>query len=190
MKTCSSAPASRSTRPHSAARCSRSTDSSWRAWPKVNSRNKVPIVDGAYTPSNRVFMPPLRTTSMSSILSAPAHMPATSGRQLRRRIGRPRLDPRHRDADLLVKQTPQAGLLGQSHHRHQPGARHEMILIEHRRIGCEPMGHLHRKCLSCAGRLLCKEHQSSQLRGHFPRYDTRRQLRPVSGSRLSTIPFS
>ena len=44
----------------------------------MNSRNKVPTVDGAYTPPNRVFMPPLRTTSMSSILSAPAHMPATT----------------------------------------------------------------------------------------------------------------
>ena len=78
MKTCSSAPTSSSTRLHKATRCSRSTDPSWRAWPKVNSRNKVPNVDGAYTPSNSVFTPPLRTTSMSSMLSAPAHMPATT----------------------------------------------------------------------------------------------------------------
>jgi len=34
------------------------------------------MVEGAYTPSIRVFMPPLRTTSRSSMLCAPAHMPA------------------------------------------------------------------------------------------------------------------
>jgi hypothetical protein len=37
---------------------------------------------------------------------------------------------------------------GQRHHRHQPGARHEMVVIEDRRRRDEPMGHLHRKCLS------------------------------------------
>jgi hypothetical protein len=42
----------------------------------VNSRNNVPTVERAYTPSNRVFMPPLRTASMSSMQSAPAHIPA------------------------------------------------------------------------------------------------------------------
>ena len=47
----------------------------------------------------------------------------------------------------------QAGLLGQRHHRHQPRARHEMLVIEHRGIKCKPMGHFHRKCLSCARRL-------------------------------------
>ena len=34
------------------------------------------MVEGAYTPSKRVFIPPERTTSRSSMLSAPAHMPA------------------------------------------------------------------------------------------------------------------
>ena len=43
----------------------------------MNSRNNVPIVEGAYTAGNRVPVPPLRTTSTSSILSAPAHIPAT-----------------------------------------------------------------------------------------------------------------
>jgi hypothetical protein len=42
----------------------------------VNSRNNVPTVEGAYTPSNSVFMPPLRITSMSSMQSAPATIPA------------------------------------------------------------------------------------------------------------------
>jgi hypothetical protein len=42
----------------------------------VNSRNKVPTVDGAYTPPKRLFIPPARTKSRSSMLSAPTHMPA------------------------------------------------------------------------------------------------------------------
>ncbi len=45
---------------------------------EVNSRNNVPTVEGAYTPSNSVVIPPLRTASMSSIQSAPTHMPATT----------------------------------------------------------------------------------------------------------------
>ena len=81
---------------HSATRCSRSTDSSWRACPKVNSRNNVPIVEGAYTPPNRVFIPPVRSTSTSSMLSAPGAHPGDQRGQLRRRVGRPGLDPRRR----------------------------------------------------------------------------------------------
>jgi len=41
-------------------------------------RNNVPTVEGAYTPPNTVFIPPERSTSMSSMLSAPAHIPAIS----------------------------------------------------------------------------------------------------------------
>ena len=56
------------------------------------------------------------------------------------------------------------GLLGQRHHRHQPGARHEMVIIEHRRRRGEPMRHLHRKCLSELGRLMRENtnHPSSE----------------------------
>src|SRR3954468_24890194 len=42
----------------------------------MNSRNRVQSVEGAYTPPNRVFIPPLRNTSTSSMQSAPAHIPA------------------------------------------------------------------------------------------------------------------
>src|SRR5258705_10043110 len=76
MNARSSAAGSNGTRSHSPAKCCRSTDSSWRACPKVNSRNRVPMVDGAYTPSKRVVIPPERTTSTSSMQSAPAHIPA------------------------------------------------------------------------------------------------------------------
>jgi hypothetical protein len=48
------------------------------ACPKLNSRNNVPTVEGAYTPANSSPQPPLRSRSMSSILSAPAHIPATN----------------------------------------------------------------------------------------------------------------
>lgn len=76
MKACVWIPTSSSVRPASATRCALSTDSSWRAWPKLNSRNSVPGVEGAYTPSNSVGIPPARSTSRSSMLSAPAHIPA------------------------------------------------------------------------------------------------------------------
>lgn len=48
-----------------------------------------------------------------------------------------------------------------------------MLIIEHRRLRGEPMRNLHRECLSDLIRLMPREHQSFQLRGHFPRYDTR-----------------
>jgi hypothetical protein len=44
----------------------------------VNSRSNVATVEGAYTPSKSVIIAPLRRTSMSSMQSASAHMPATT----------------------------------------------------------------------------------------------------------------
>ena len=35
-------------------------------------------MEGAYTPSNRIGIPPARSMSRSSMLSAPAHIPATT----------------------------------------------------------------------------------------------------------------
>ena len=50
-----------------------STRSSWRTWPKVKARRKVPSVEGAIAlwPSSASVAPP-RSTSVSSIESAPA----------------------------------------------------------------------------------------------------------------------
>ena len=76
MNACSAIPGRTPARAARATRCSRRTDSSWRLWPKVNSRSNVPMVDGAYTEPKRCFIPPDRSTSMSSILSAPAHIAA------------------------------------------------------------------------------------------------------------------
>ena len=66
----------RGTRRASAARCSRATAASWLACPKVNSRSKIPSVEGAYTSSNTRGVPPARSTFTSSMLSAPHTMPA------------------------------------------------------------------------------------------------------------------
>jgi hypothetical protein len=54
------------------------TASSWRTWPKVNERRNDPSVEGAYALVKTLPMPPWRSRAMSSMLSAPAAMPATS----------------------------------------------------------------------------------------------------------------
>lgn len=46
--------------------------------PLVNARRKLPSVDGARTPANAFAIAPCRSTPTSSMLSAPASMPATS----------------------------------------------------------------------------------------------------------------
>jgi hypothetical protein len=55
----------------STSRWARATAASWLACPKVNSRKKIPSVDGAYTSSNTRGVPPARSTPASSMLSAP-----------------------------------------------------------------------------------------------------------------------
>ena len=69
-------PGSSGVRSASAIRNRRSTAPSWRTWPYVNSRRRIPNVAHAYTPPNSFFIPPDRITSRSSILSAPAAIPA------------------------------------------------------------------------------------------------------------------
>lgn len=54
------------------------TASTWRTCPKVKARRKDPNVDGAYAEANTFPIPPWRSRAMSSILSAPAAIPATS----------------------------------------------------------------------------------------------------------------
>ena len=72
----SSAPASSPVRAASAIRCSRAAAAIWLACPKLNSRSKIPTVEGAYTSSNTRGVPPARSTLTSSMLSAPHIMPA------------------------------------------------------------------------------------------------------------------
>jgi hypothetical protein len=76
MKARSPMPASTGVRPARATRCRRSTAANCRVWPWVNSRRKIPNVAAAYTPPNTFFIPPERITTRSSMLSAPAAIPA------------------------------------------------------------------------------------------------------------------
>ena len=69
-------PGSSGTRCASATRCARPTAASWLACPKLNSRRKIPNVEGAYTSLNTRGVPPARSTLTSSMLSAPHVIPA------------------------------------------------------------------------------------------------------------------
>src|SRR5215207_1063112 len=72
----SSMPGNSGVRAASATRWARATAASWLACPKVNSRKKIPNVEGAYTSSNTRGVPPARNTSTSSMQSAPQAIPA------------------------------------------------------------------------------------------------------------------
>ena len=74
-----STPASRSSGADAAsfASSSRLTFCSWRTFPKSNERRNDPSVEGARIPANRSPIAPCRSSSRSSMLSAPAAMPAT-----------------------------------------------------------------------------------------------------------------
>src|SRR6478735_9063994 len=50
--------------------------------------------------------------------------------------------------------------------------RHEVLIVEHRRVHGESVRNLHRKRLSELGPINALEHQSSQFRGHFPHFNT------------------
>ena len=70
---------------------------------------------------------------MSSMLSAPAHIPAISVASFGAGFADPDLIRGAVIATFSVK-AGQTGLLGQGHHRHQPGHRHQVIFIEARRV--------------------------------------------------------
>ncbi len=88
--------------------------SSCRTCPNANVRRNVPNVDGARTTENTFPMPPWRSTSRSSMQSAPASMPATTLAAFGAAFG-------DETVRCSVQQVVQAGSLGQSHHREQPG---------------------------------------------------------------------
>jgi hypothetical protein len=71
-----SMPGSSGVRSASALRCSRATAASWLVCPKVNSRKKIPSVEGAYASSNTQGVPQARSTLKLSTLSAPHIMAA------------------------------------------------------------------------------------------------------------------
>lgn len=73
---------------------------------------------------------------------AGAH-PGDHGEQLGCRVRRTGLDPWCRDRHLPGDDLGQAGLLGQSQYRHQPRVRHQIVLVEPRGAGGEPVGDSH-----------------------------------------------
>ena len=76
---------------------SRLTRSSWRTWPHLKLRRKVPRVEGALTTQPRAqAVPPVRNTSASSMQSPPASAEATSVSILSPAFARPGASPRSR----------------------------------------------------------------------------------------------
>jgi hypothetical protein len=73
---------------------------------------------------------------------AGAH-PGDHTHQLGDRVRRAGLDPRRRDRHLLGEDLRQPGLLGQPEQRHQSRMRHEVVLVEARGAGGEPVGDSH-----------------------------------------------
>ena len=134
-----SMPGSSGTRAASATRCWRATAASWLAWPKVNSRKKIPNVDGAYTSSNTRGVPPARSTLTSSMLSAPQAIAAMIEVSLPAGLTAPdftRVDGRSTCSSINSRKP---GLLSQFQHRHQSRSRHQIPFVEHRRVDREPM---------------------------------------------------
>ena len=76
---------------------SRLTRSSWRTWPHLKLRRKVPKVEGALTAQPMVpVVPPVRNTSASSMQSPPASAEATRVSILSPVFARPGPSPRSR----------------------------------------------------------------------------------------------
>ena len=74
---------------------SRLTRSSWRTWPHRKLRRKVPRVDGALTTQPMALaVPPVRSTSASSMQSPPASADATRVSILSPVFARPGASPR------------------------------------------------------------------------------------------------
>jgi len=69
-----------------------------------------------------------------------AHHAGDDRGQLAGRVDRPGLHPRGRQVNMLADQFRKTGLLSQFQHRHQPGRRHQILLVEHRRPDCERIG--------------------------------------------------
>ena len=123
--------------------------------------------------------------------SAPAHIAGDQGRQLRRGVGRPRPDPRLGDPHLLApagrdKPVRSASVITGTRPAHDTRLSSSNT--------AESGANLWDTCTGSAfldaGRLLRKEHQSSQFRRHFPHFDTRMLIGLSVDSGLASIPFS
>ena len=90
---------------------SRLTRSSWRTWPHLKLRRKVPRVEGglAVKPSTRA-VPPARSTSASSMQSPPARRAA--------------------EVEVLPEELGQAKAQGEGGGKDQPGIGHQAVVVE------------------------------------------------------------
>ena len=118
-------------------RCARATAASWLAWPKLNSRSKIPTVEGAYTSSNTRAVPPARSTFASSMLSAPHIMPAMivvsfpaglTAPELTRVLGSSTCSPINRERPVCSASSSTGT---------KPAGRHQVPLVEHRGLDAE-----------------------------------------------------
>ena len=107
---------------------SRLRRSSWRAWPQLKLRRKVPRVDGAFTvqPSTRPA-PPARNASASSMQSPPASAEATRVSSLSPRVRAPR---RVTEVEVCVRQFTEAEPAGERGGEQQARVVHEAVVVE------------------------------------------------------------
>ena len=99
--------------------------------PQVNDRRNDPSVEGARIPPNNSGIAPCRSTSMSSMLSAPHRTPSHAGHL------QGRVQPAQAiGTDMLTGKIGKPTRLRQRHHRDHAGPRHEIrflaILKPHR----------------------------------------------------------
>ena len=116
---------------HALASICSANESSWRTWPKVKERRNVPRVDGAITSCPSTLpVDPERSTSQSSMHSAPATMACTrvahfAAGHVRARDGhrgRPTRRPRPPDPVARTAWPP-----GRAPHRPPPGRRRRSL---------------------------------------------------------------
>ena len=101
--------------------------------PESELAQEDPQVEGAYTSLNTRGVPPARSTLTSSMLSAPQAIAAMIEVSLPAGLTAPdltRVDGRSTCSPINSRKT---GLLSQFQHRHQPGGRHQILLVKHRR---------------------------------------------------------
>jgi hypothetical protein len=84
----------------------------------MNSRKKIPNVEGGYTSSNTRGVPPARSTLTSSMLSAP-HIIAAMIEVSFPAVHHTEFNPSRPQIHMLIDQLRKPGLFSQFQHRHQ-----------------------------------------------------------------------
>ena len=107
---------------------SRLTRSSWRTWPHRKLRRKVPRVDGALTTQPMALaVPPVRSTSASSMQSPPASADATRVSILSPVFARP---GKHCRGQTALPDVPAIQVPGQGDRKDQPRIGHQAVVVE------------------------------------------------------------